>query len=288
VLLEALPDGVVRTGAAVAGIESRAEGVFAVLEDGEKIRGRALIGADGLHSVVRRALFGDGPPRYAGYTSWRGVTRRPASVPPGYATELWGRGTRFGYLGIGAGELYWFAVRNAPPGEADPPEGAGATLRRTFAGWADPIEEILATTPHAILRTDIHDRPPIDRWGRGLVTLLGDAAHPMTPNLGQGGCQAIEDAVVLARALCDSASIEEGLRAYESARVARTRAIVERSRRFGVAAQQESRLACWIRDAAVRWMPRRIADRQFFAVQSFSLQGFAGGCGERGSSPASL
>jgi 2-polyprenyl-6-methoxyphenol hydroxylase-like FAD-dependent oxidoreductase len=285
VLLGALPEGVVRTGAAVVGVEVRGEAVCVELVDGVEIAGGALIGADGLHSTVRRKLFGDTPPRYAGYTSWRGVTRRPAGVPSGYATELWGRGARFGYLGIGAGELYWFAVRNAPAGEVDPPEGVGAALRRTFAGWAEPIEEILATTaPNAILRTDIHDRPPIDRWGRGLVTLLGDAAHPMTPNLGQGGCQAIEDGVVLAHALRGAASIEEGLRAYERGRVARTRAIVERSRRFGTAAQQESRLACWVRDAAIRWTPRRIAEREFFALQSFSLPGFGEGLGERGAS----
>ena len=129
-------------------------------------------------------------------------------------------------------------------------------LLRRFADWCTPIPDVIRQTdPAAILRNEICDRDPIDRWGDGRVTLLGDAAHPMTPNLGQGACQAIEDAVELGRQLAgvrEPSAIPDALRSYEARRAPRARRIVLLSRRYGRMAQARSRLGCWIRDRSSR------------------------------------
>lgn len=269
-LLDGLGPGRVRTGAEAVGFEESERGVTLLLADGSRLEGAALVGADGLRSRIRVALFGETEPRYAGYTSWRGVAAHGGRVPDGYATEMWGRGRRVGYVGIGFGEVYWFAVQDAPPGGQDAPGRARETLLERFGDFADPVRALLEATPEeAIVRTDICDRPPLDGWGRGRVTLLGDAAHPMTPNLGQGGCQAIEDAVVLGECLAAAADVEAGLRAYESRRAARARFFVEQSRSVGRIAQASGRVACALRNAAFRMLPQAMLERQIVSAQRF-------------------
>jgi 2-polyprenyl-6-methoxyphenol hydroxylase-like FAD-dependent oxidoreductase len=136
------------------------------------------------------------------------------------------------------GRVYWFATGNAPEGGDDGPAGSRAALLEAFRGWHEPVEALIQSTDEgAILRTDIYDPDPLgETWGEGSVTLLGDAAHPMTPNLGQGACQAIEGAVVLARCLGkpgEAGDVAGALRRYEALRAGRTAAIVRRSRRIG-------------------------------------------------------
>lgn len=249
VLLEAAGD-VVQTGAEVTDVDLVEPA--AILQDVARVGGEAVVGADGIHSAVRDALFGLGPTRYSGYTCWRGVCDwRPQDC----GFEAWGRGQRFGVVAVGGGRTYWFATADAPAGGQDP-DDVKAALRERFAGWADPVPALLDHTPaDAILRHDIVDRPPTDRWGRGPITLLGDAAHPMTPNLGQGACQAIEDAWVLARCLTEGDDVAAALRVYESERQPRTRWFVERSQRFGQLAQWSHPVAAWLRDRALSTMP---------------------------------
>ena len=207
-LLAALDEGAIRLGAEFAGFEQDGGGVVARFANGREECGDLLVGADGLHSVVRAQLRGNGLPRYAGYTAWRAVVEpKEELLPWGTGFESWGRGARFGCAHIGDGRVYWFATANAPEGEKDGPPGdltgAKAKLLHLFSRWHRPVADLVeAAEEGTILRTDIYDREPLgERWGEGKVTLLGDAAHPMTPNLGQGACQAIEDAVVLARCL---------------------------------------------------------------------------------------
>jgi 2-polyprenyl-6-methoxyphenol hydroxylase-like FAD-dependent oxidoreductase len=260
ILLDAAGPERVHTGAECTGFAAGAEGVTVRFSDGREVAARALVGADGLRSVVRAQLLGDGAPRYAGYVSWRGVTADAAAFAGLEATafESWGRGRRFGGVAIDGARYYWFAVADAPAGGRDGPEGARAALLGLLRGWHEPVERLVAATPEgAILRTDTCDRPPVETWGAGPVTLLGDAAHPMTPNLGQGACQAIEDAVVLADCAARAPDLAAALRRYEARRRPRTRWLQERSWRLGRVAQWKSPLACAARNAVLRLAPAR-------------------------------
>ncbi|MET0152588.1 MAG: FAD-dependent monooxygenase, partial [Candidatus Binatia bacterium] len=188
--------------------------------------------------------------------------------PDGTAIEMWGQGLRFGMAGVSHGETYWFAVANAPEGERE--DDPRCVVRDRFGRFGGDVRKLLAATPsERVFRTDIHDRDPTAGWWSGRVTLLGDAAHPTTPNLGQGGCQAIEDAVVLAGALAAEPLHEAAFRRYESLRFARTRWIVEESRRFGRVAQAASPLAVRARNLAVRLTPRRVVRARLLRVLRF-------------------
>ena len=267
VLLDALGRDLVQLGRDCTGYESKDGSVRVHFADGSDVECEALVGADGLGSAVRARLVGDGPPLYAGYTSWRGVTSDLCGLEPDFAVEMWGRGQRFGGCAIDAGRFYWFAVANAPAGEREPDARQRKRgLLARFAGWGSRVPALIASTPEdAILRTDIADRPPLARWGEGAVTLLGDAAHAMTPNLGQGACQALEDACVLGRELSRASSLDEGLRGYETTRRARASAVVVAARRLGAVAQWQHPLACELRDALFRAMPRALLERQILA-----------------------
>lgn len=263
--LRAAFDGEVLLDAEVTALEEDAAGVTLRLADGGALRGDVLVGADGLRSRVRRHLRGEEPLRYAGYTSWRGVCQAPEGAPL-EALEAWGAGQRFGCAPIDGDRVYWFATADAPEGGHDGPDPRAELLAR-FAGWAPRMRDLIAATPtDRILRTDIHDRPPIDRWSRRRVTLLGDAAHPMTPNLGQGACQAIEDAVALARALAAHEDHGAAFAAYEAERVARTGWFVERSRLVGVVGQVSHPLACGLRDLVTRLTPPAAVLKQYAAA----------------------
>ena len=136
-------------------------------------------------------------------------------------------------------------------------------LHSLFQGWAPPVPQALAETPaDTLIRTDICDRPQLPQWGRSRVTLLGDAAHPTTPNLGQGACMAIEDAVVLGQCLSGRNDRIAALRAYEDRRRRRTAGIVSASRRMGWIGQWENPLACLLRDTALKLTPQRLGRRQ--------------------------
>ncbi|CAM4253122.1 FAD-dependent monooxygenase [Myxococcus xanthus] len=257
----------VRLGLTVTAFHDDGQTVTVRLSDGSSVTGDALVGADGLRSVVRGALLGDAPLRYSGYTSWRGVCPDVPSATPGLVSETWGRGARFGVVPIGFGQTYWFATQNAPAGEQDAPGETRARLQSLFGGWHAPIADLIAATDEAnIIRTDIHDRPPASRWSRGRVTLLGDAAHPMTPNMGQGGCQAIEDAVVLAELLAGEGPVDAALAAYEQRRLGRANSFVTRSWSLGRVAQWESSAGRFIRNALFQLVPQGFAARQVRAL----------------------
>lgn len=256
-LLATLGPGVVRTGAVCTSFHQNDAQVWAHLASGEQIPGDLLIGADGIRSTVRAQLFGANPPRYAGYTAWRGVVK--TALPQwdeAMATETWGAGTRFGLVPLTDGRMYWFATLNASEGGQDKPGGRKQELLDRFATWHDPIPAVIAATDEAaILRNDIYDRPPILSWSRGRVTLLGDAAHPTTPNMGQGACQAIEDAVALTAQLSAGGTVELALAAYETRRLERANAITQQSLRLGQVGQWENRWAVAARNTIFKALP---------------------------------
>lgn len=262
-LAERLAAGTIVFGRAVAEIEQDDDGVTVRDQDGATLRVDAVIGADGIHSAVRRALFGDTPIRYAGYTCWRGIAPVVAPGGPTHSIERWGPGQRFGSVPLGSSTTYWFATENAPAGGSDGGDLA-AELQHRFREFSPQVLALLTSTPvDAILRNDIVDFAPLPSWTRGRVTLLGDAAHAMTPNLGQGACQAIEDAIVLAATLREH-GIVEGLPRYEAQRRPRTTQLTIDSWRFGSMAQLRNGVLRSLRDgmfrafASERTMRRRL------------------------------
>lgn len=254
ILLNAVGPDTVRLGVTCEGVSQDEHSVTARLSDGRLDRADLLIGADGFHSVVRHQLFDKRQHRYAGYTAWRGVAAfSHPDLRADSAFESWGRGQRFGMLQIGQGRAYWFATHNAPEAQTDTPDGRQAELLRLFGGWHAPIPALIhATDPIAILRNDISDRDPLPRWSLGRVTLVGDAAHPMTPNMGQGACQAIEDAVELADCLAQRDDTAAALLRYELHRSQRANLVVRQSRRIGQVAQWRNPALCAVRNSLIK------------------------------------
>lgn len=262
ILTRALDGTEIRTGAEVVGYRQDSTGVTVEFADGSSERGDILIGADGVHSAVRRKLIGDHPPRFTGYIAWRGEAPVGAeTVAPGTFCAIFGHGTRFTYYDIGPGRTYWMSVANGAPNQRDEP-GVIAKLTQRHRGWPDPIEQLVAATPEeSILRHDVIDRAPIDTWGAGRVTLLGDAAHPITFNIGQGACQAIEDALILAEHLGDATDPVAALRAYEAERIPRTAKMQNMAWRIGRMGAWENPAAIWLRERFMKATWNRFAFR---------------------------
>jgi 2-polyprenyl-6-methoxyphenol hydroxylase-like FAD-dependent oxidoreductase len=268
-LLDLIPASSIRLNAEVRSYGQTEADAYVDLATGERVQGAAVVGADGLHSAVRRQMLNDGEPRYSGYSSWRGVTARGSLWPAGRTSEAWGRGERFGLVAIDGERIYWFATANVPPGGRD--AGKSDLLKR-FGGWHDPIRAVIESTPEdAIVRTDISDRDPVRRWCDGRVALLGDAAHPMTPNLGQGGGQAIEDAVVLDLVLSAQADYALAFKDYEARRIGRTAKVVEDARSFGRMGQLENGAFRAVRDFAVRMTPPFVTLRALRWLYDFDV-----------------
>ena len=227
-----------------------------------------LVGADGLRSSVRRHVLDDGAPDYAGCVAWRGLVSPCATFLDGYSGfEIQGRGSQFGLVSLGRDSAYWFFTRNSKLSGSEPPSDNKSAVIEHTEGWCEPVPSVVrATRPEDIHYDRIYHREPAERWGEGQVTLLGDAAHPMTPDLGQGACQAIEDAVVLGRSL---APISETLRApfeavstavshYSDERRARTAYVSQASLRAGRISRVENPLLLWLRNTTLRMAPKNL------------------------------
>ncbi|XP_049357252.1 zeaxanthin epoxidase, chloroplastic [Solanum verrucosum] len=230
ILARAVGEDIIMNESNVVDFEDDGEKVSVVLENGQRLTGDLLVGADGIRSKVRTNLFGPSEVTYSGYTCYTGIADFvPADIDTvGYRVFL-GHKQYFVSSDVGGGKMQWYAFYNEPAGGVDAPNGKKERLLKIFGGWCDNVIDLLvATDEDAILRRDIYDRPPTFSWGRGRVTLLGDSVHAMQPNLGQGGCMAIEDSYQLALELdkACSRSAESGspvdiissLRSYESAR----------------------------------------------------------------------
>ena len=269
VLLEALGEAPLKLGAAVTGYTETEAGVTVKLADGSELTCDLLIGADGIHSAIRAQLHGASEPDYAGYTSWRGLCENTGITAPDAIIETWGEGARFGLVPIGPGKLYWFAVADAEPNAHDGADLKAELMARYGTWHREVVEALKATSADHIFRTDITDRPVLKTWGAGRVSLVGDSAHAMTPNLGQGACMAIEDGVVLASALSEKADPAAALRLYEDRRRERTGNTVEMARKFGKMGQWSNGVARAVRNAVVHATPNFIAERQMRWLYEF-------------------
>ncbi|MFF2779115.1 FAD-dependent monooxygenase [Streptomyces sp. NPDC058052] len=278
-LAAALPAGALRHGTTVLGVDDAAGRPVVRTEHGPGLPADLVVAADGIHGPLRGAHFPAHPgPRYLGETAWRALVEAP-DLRIDAMSESWGRGERFGVTPLSDGRFYLYATAVVPAGAhlAD----ARAELLRRFGTWHDPIPALLervARLPAAdVLRHDLHElAAPLPRLHHGRIAWLGDAAHAMAPNLGQGGCQAIEDAVVLAHLLPagdtggpgasggaggDADGVPAALAAYTAARRDRADAVRVRARRVGRLGALRHPLAATARDLAVLATPTRLALR---------------------------
>ena len=285
-LVAALPPESIHLDHGFTGYEQLPDRVLAHFQNATSFESDVLIAADGLHSRAREQLLNDGLPSNHHYAAWRGVVPHTiASVELATATEIYGRGQRFGIGPLGAGKVGWWASANKTllkdqdqeAGNIEDHESGREELLRLFGDWCRPVPDLIRATPsNALLRNAVTDRLPAEQWGTRAITQLGDAIHPMTPNLGQGGCLAIEDAAVLARCLEKYGRNGEtsepqvatslALRRYESARRRRTARLARFSRAYGVIGQWESPRAVLLRDIGLSLVPNCVTARFLRAI----------------------
>lgn len=228
-------------------------------EDNSTIESKLVIGADGIKSVVRNQLFEKSTLRNPNQICWRGICE--IDLPQKYHNELneaWGKGKRFGFVKISDKKVYWYALTNSKNVEI-----SNVNLTEYFSEFHSDILNILsATKKEQIIVSDIFDLKPIDKWQNENVCLVGDAAHATTPNLGQGACQAIEDAYVLGKLLDNGMPIENTFKAYEKLRRKKAHTIVNTSWTVGKMAHIENRLGIWLRNLVMKNMPKSANKKQ--------------------------
>jgi len=262
-LLEAA-DCKIELGVTATGYVYDSNGVVVTFNDGREVRADVLIGADGFNSVIRANIAGPERPTDWNYIIWRATLAfYHPKVTPGYVAHYWGRGQRFGLADIGGGNVYWWGTKNMPAEQAQDWRGGKTGLQQLYSRWAEEVQAVITATPEeGISSLPAQDRPFLESWGDGPVTLLGDAAHPMLTSLGQGAAIAIEDAVVLAHCLTRIEDHKAALRTYESRRRDRARAMVEGSRALSCIEQLEHPLSTVARDLYFRFAPKRTFVRQ--------------------------
>jgi 2-polyprenyl-6-methoxyphenol hydroxylase-like FAD-dependent oxidoreductase len=260
--------GGLRFGAEVAGFADQRDHLQVTLADRTIASGDLLIGADGLRSPVRRQLLGDGDPVYLGSTIWRGiVSSQGVGLKRGQGVNWVGRGSEFLAFFVAEDRIYWACVTKEPKGEKPGPGGNKQDVKERFGGWVPPVPALIdATAEAAILRNDMFDRPPAGHWSRGRVTLVGDAAHPMTPNSGQGACQALEDAVVLGESLKRAPTLTGAFELYERQRLSRANRVVAAARQATRGVQIDNPLLCALRDGFASLLPKRVVLRMLDAT----------------------
>ncbi|BFG20088.1 hypothetical protein CerSpe_063620 [Prunus speciosa] len=229
-LVNAVGLDIVRNNSEVVDFIEEPSKVTVILEDGQQYHGDVLVGADGIWSKVRTKLFGRREANYSNYTCYSGITKL---VPPyidsvGYRVFL-GLNQYFAALDIGNGNMQWFAFHKQPP------MGKKMLLEEKFGKWCDEVVALIQETPESmILQREIYDRDMIYSWGIGRVALLGDAAHPLQPNLGQGGCMAIEDCYQLIHELDQVPKTGSDAQISDAIRLALRQYAKKRIRRVGI------------------------------------------------------
>lgn len=260
VLLSLLQEGTVHLRKECKQIEQTDKGVKVLFKDLTVIEGDVLVGADGIHSIVRDTVTSIAKMRYAGYTCWRSVVEVPQEVMDelnGTVYESWGKGVRFGTVPLSNNRVYWFACKNALENDEKMKEVGKKELLAIFGNFHEPVKQVLELTQDdQILWNDIIDIKPLKRFHFGKVILLGDAAHAMTPNMGQGAGQSIEDAAVLMACLEQQKDVEKAFETYSTKRVKRTTMIVNQSELIGKVGQWENGLLTGLRNFVMKTFPQ--------------------------------
>ncbi|MER8970570.1 FAD-dependent monooxygenase [Mesorhizobium sp. M0808] len=273
-LLTELPRSVIRTDMECVDARQVGEKIVLHFADGEIVESELVLACDGIHSAVRRAFFPESREHFASYACWRVISPGlPQGMDPARLTESWGAGKRIGLAAIPGERVYWFACCGAE--RLHDPKLAQADLagvKAMFSGFHDPVPEVLDRTPaDSLIWTDILDLDPIPSFTRGNAVLLGDAAHAVTPDLGQGAGLAMEDAAVLT-ALFGRLPADEALREYDKRRLDRARRVAAESRLYAKVAQWQNPLVVPLRNFLVKSIPERFMDQQLDAVLDVTFE----------------
>ena len=240
-------------------LEQNNGNVNLVFEDGTSHNATLVIGADGIHSNVRKSIFKNTELRDAKQVCWRGISK--ARIDKKYKKELneiWGKGNRFGFVHINSEEVYWFGLINK-----DKFKSKDEDLQQIFSDYPQTVKNIIAETDKKeILCNEIWDLKPIDKWYNGNVCLLGDAAHATTPNLGQGACQAIESAMALSICLKEENNIETAFYKYQLIRKEKANYVTKTSWLLGKMAQSNNSIICILRNVITKLTPKFITEKQ--------------------------
>lgn len=264
ILLQQLTPQTLELGKVCTQVVQKQTRVEVGFKDGTSTSADCLIATDGIHSIIRQNLLPHSKPRYAGYTCWRAViSGYPAHFETTRATETWGTKGRFGIVPLPKNRIYWFVCLNAPRADTRMTHFTVKDLFREFKEYHPPIPQILELTQdNQLIHNDISDLKPIKQFAFGRIVLAGDAAHATTPNMGQGACQAIEDAIVLANCFKNNTSVEQAFRAFENKRLERTTRIVNTSWHIGKMAQVENSFIAAARNTLLRLVPDTLNEKQ--------------------------
>ena len=229
-------------------------------EDKSKIKSKYIIGADGINSTVRNSFFSNYKIRETRQVCWRGIAHY--ILPKNFIHDLneaWGYGKRFGFVQISKEKVYWYALESF---KRDINEYSKGELDKYFNEFHPIIKEIIDITPHKNIYTNkIVDLKPMANWILGNVCLLGDAAHAMTPNIGQGACQAIEDAYILGECL-SKYSLKEAFEYYQKLRISKANSLVKASFKVGKVAHIKNYILAQCIYFMLRNMPESIIRKQ--------------------------
>jgi len=267
----------IEVGAKFEDFEEDSTGVTVHFEGGRTERGALLVGADGSRSRVRSHSLGDGEPQPTNVVVWRAMPgfEHPL-LPIGVLRQVYGPGKMFAMIPGTKQRVFWFAAGLVSEFGQKPATGLKQEVMDAYGTWAEPVVELLrATSETEITRTLVFDRPPALHWGTARATLVGDAAHPMAPTLGQGASTGIEDGVALANhlsqagGLADGAALQTALKAYEAERIARTTPLVKFARRFAPIAHANNPVTTRLRDLFFRYTTDAAWQRRFLGQHSY-------------------
>lgn len=274
ILLSKIPTHCFQTNKKAVAVSQTQQSVFVKFSDGTTHETQYLIVADGVHSPLRQQLIPNSAPRYAGYTCWRGIADNTA-LQLEETSETWGAKGRFGIVPLANDKIYWFACINAPQNSETFKQYKAKQLQIQYKDFHEPIPTLLRhTKDENILWNDIIDLKPIAQYAFGNILLMGDAAHATTPNMGQGACQAIEDAAVLAHLLEheeNEANMLAIFKQFEKRRLKRTHHIVNTSWRIGQVAQWENPILIALRNWAFRMTPKSVSENQLKMVYEVEI-----------------
>jgi 2-polyprenyl-6-methoxyphenol hydroxylase-like FAD-dependent oxidoreductase len=273
ILLKGLKEGTLILNKSCVDIEQDNKSVTVKFSDNTTAIFDYVIGCDGIHSAIRKKIFPNTETRFAGYTCFRAVINElPKNFNVTESTETWGARGRFGIVPLNTDHIYWFACINTTFNNPVMRTMTPDDLLKYFSDFHYPVSEVLKLTkPEQVIWSDIIDLKPLNKFTSGRIALLGDAAHATTPNMGQGACMAIEDAVILTNCLVKEKTIEDAFSQYELKRIPRTKYIVNNSWRIGKIAQLENPFLIRLRNAVIKMTPQSVTDNQIKFLYAISF-----------------